>query len=114
MPKVAFPLTSFTDAEGNPLSNGYLLIRINTDVQTPGPGQIGAQSISRVQLDSNGVISGSPTFWGNAALNPPNTVYLLRSFTKNGQEVLSNLPVIVTGGVVGNGFGSAFGSSFAS
>lgn len=114
MAKVGFPLTTFNDSEGNPLSNGYLLIRLNKDAQAPDDTQIGSQTNSRITLDVDGVITGSPGFWGNATLHPSNTVYLLSAFRANGQRVIDNLPVTVIGGGVVSGFGLAFGSSFGS
>lgn len=112
MPRVAFPIQIFTDAEGNPLSLGFLLISLSTDAQTPDPGQIGYRMVSRVELDANGMISGMPTFWANSLLVPNTTVYLLSAYKENGQLVMKDVSVIVSGG--GGGFGVAFGSDFGS
>lgn len=95
MSRVAFPITTFTDLGGHPLGNGFILIQLNTDAKTPDPAQIGAGSVARVALDTNGVIVGSPTFWPNAQLLPVGTVYLLNTFTSEGQEVIENQPVTV-------------------
>jgi hypothetical protein len=107
------PITTFYTTDGAPLANGYLLLQINTDVQTPDPGQLGAQSVTRIQLDEDGTITGSPTFWGNQNLLPANSVYLLSAYTESGQQVLYRILVVVPPGTV-QGFGLAFGSSFGS
>lgn len=113
MPREAFPIQTFDDAAGNPLSLGYLLIRLSKDARTPDDGQLGAQVVSRVDLDANGAITSGPTFWGNSAMSPADTVYLLSAFTAAGQQVLHDEPVTVIGTGAG-GFGIAFGSSFGS
>lgn len=110
--KASFPQTTFTDAGGNPLSNGYLLIRLSADAQAPDSSQIASQRVMRVALDANGVITGGPEFWPNSEMNPSSTVYLLSVFRQNGQKLISDLPVTVVG--VSEGFGLAFGTSFAS
>lgn len=112
MPRVAFPIQTFTDAEGAPLSFGFLLISLSNDAQTPDPAQIGYRIKSRLDLDINGMITGMPTFWANALLTPNNTVYLLSTYKANGQLVLKDVSVVVSGG--GGGFGVAFGSDFGS
>lgn len=93
--RTAFPITEFFNLDGTPLASGYLAISINTDVNTPDPGQIGAQAVSHVELDAEGTITGSPTFWGNANLLPAGSVYLLSSYTAEGQQVLYRVPVTV-------------------
>lgn len=113
MPRVPFTVTTFTTPEGNPLSFGYLLIRLSKDARTPDDGQLGAQLTSRVDLDVNGAIAGTPTFWGNSTMTPADTVYILDAHTAQGQQVLSNIYIVVIGTGVG-GFGIAFGNSFGS
>lgn len=111
MSQVSFPISTFTDAEGNPLSNGYLLIRINTDAMSPS-GQICYQLQVRIPLDVNGEVSGSYLFWPNVSLNPLGSYYVLRAYAADGQLVLGPLTVIIGGGAFG--FGEAFGSYFGS
>ena len=86
---------SFTDAEGNPLSNGFLLFEINqgaivTDTETlVCPGKV-----IRIALGSNGVISPGQTIWPNNVLTPVNSnnqnqisFYTVTVFTESGQKV---------------------------
>lgn len=113
MPRVPFTVTTFTTPDGNPLSFGYLIIRLSKDARTPDNGQLGAQITSRVNLDVNGVIAGSPTFWGNSAMIPADTVYILDAYTAQGAQVLSNIYIVVIGTGIG-GFGIAFGNSLGS
>lgn len=108
---VNFPLTTFTDSEGSPLSNGYLIIRINTDALSP-VGQLCSQLLVRVPLDEDGVIEGTPQFQPNISLMPTGTYYVLRAYTESGQLALGPIIVVVPGGLLG--FGQAFGSYFGS
>lgn len=114
MARAAFPIQTFQDLDGTPLSSGYLLISLNKEVQSPDLAQVISQSPNRVNLDSTGNIEGTPLFWGNSALIPTDSMYLLSAYTANGQKVLSDVPIIVIGGGVTGGFGVAFGSSFGS
>jgi hypothetical protein len=95
MARVAFPITTFQDAEGNPLSFGYVLLSISTDVNTPDPAQLCEGMTSKITLDTNGVVVGSPTVWPNASLSPSNAVYLYSTYRQNGQEVAYNIPLTV-------------------
>lgn len=90
------PITTFTDAGGNPLSDGYVLLKLNTDAQANSFLQICAAATVRIDLDDNGTIMGSPTFWPNANLLPLGTVYLLSSYTEEGQQLSYNVPITVT------------------
>jgi len=114
MPRVPFPVTNFTDLDGSPLSDGYLIIRVTEDTQTPDGGQLCAGAVVQVDLDSGGNVEGSPTFWGNNAMLPNTTAYLLNSYNADGQKVLTNLYIVVQGTGPEAGFGEAFGSEFAS
>lgn len=95
MPRVAFPITTFQDADGNPLSFGYVLLIISTDVKTPDPVQICQGMVSKINLDVNGTVIGSPTVWANASLNPATSVYLYSTYSHIGQEVAYNVPLTV-------------------
>jgi len=113
MAQNGLPVTQFTDAEGNELANGFLLVNISTDSQTPN-GQLGAYSKVRVQLDGSGNVSGTPLFWPNVSLLPANTVYLLRAYTEEGQLVTVTPIVVTVTPSNPTGFGAAFGASFSS
>jgi len=85
MPKVSLPLTNFQNADGTPVANGTLQIRLNvngsvndTQIQT---------NFSTVSLDSSGNILGSPTFWPNVDINPTGTYYILSVYSQLGQLV---------------------------
>lgn len=94
MARSAFPITSFTNAEGDPLSFGYITVRLNTDARSDTNEQIVAGKSARIELDTNGAIVGSPSFWPTEELTP-DTVYLLSTFTNAGQGVLYDSPIIV-------------------
>lgn len=111
---VPFPITTFTDAEGNPLSNGYLILRISTDVVTPDDTQLCYQLAVTVPLDSQGVMNGNPLFWPNEGLLPIGSNYILRAYTAQGQLVFGPLVIVVPGGTTQTYFGTAFGSFFGS
>lgn len=114
MARAALPITQFTTADGNALSNGFILIRLSTDARS-SDGQVCAGTTVRLDLDDTGVPLGSPTFTTNATLSPDGTVYLLSAFTEAGAVVFEYLPVVVTGSTPGGtGFGLAFGAEFGS
>ena len=65
----------FQDALGNPLSNGYLVMRLQHDAVAFGNGQIVGNDAVRIPLDINGRIQGTvigaPIYiWPNTALLP--------------------------------------------
>lgn len=113
MAQVLFPITSYQDPDGNPLINGYLLINISDDVQTP-TGQLGYRSVARVNLDQDGNTEGTALFWPTTELVPNDRVYILRGFTEAGQLVLGPIGVAFSTGPNIDGFGAAFGMSFGS
>lgn len=94
MARGSLPISRFTTPDGKALINGYALIHLNRDAQE-GDTQICAGSVSRIDLDDNGVPIGSLTFPTNATLNPSGTVYLLSAYTENGAIVYQYMPVIV-------------------
>ena len=113
--RASLPQTQFTDSEGNPIANGYLIIRINTDAQVPVLLlQLVAGRTVQIPLDNNGNITGSGTtfLYPNSELSPDDTVYIVSVYTANGQLVSDDTIVVTSGGEFG--FASAFGSSFAS
>jgi hypothetical protein len=83
--KVALPINTFQLANGAPVANGNLLIRLSQ----PGSvddAQINANFTS-ISLNSSGQIEGSPTFWPNADILPAGTYYILLVFSSSGQRV---------------------------
>lgn len=112
MSQNTLPVTQFTDLAGSALANGYLLVSISTDVQTP-TGQLGCRRVVRVDLDASGNVSGTALFWPNASLAPTGTVYVLRAYTNAGQLALGPIYVTVISAAP-EGFGSGFGSTFGS
>lgn len=113
MARAALPITQFTTADGNALSNGFVLLRLNTDARTSS-GQVCAGTTVRVNLDNNGVPLLSPTFPTNDTMKPDGTVYLLSAYTEAGAVVFEYLPVTITSPIDNTGFGVAFGLSFGS
>ena len=94
MAQVAFPVTTFTDANDNPLANGYVLIRVSTDVQASS-GQLCAGMSVRVELNGSGVMSSVPQVWPNNELSPSGSVYILSAYTADGELVYGPEPVTV-------------------
>ena len=77
----------FQSALGDPLSYGYLFIRLNTDAMTVSHDQVCAGRVVRVPLDVNGnIILGSLSLWPNSQMTPP-TVYIITAYTAQGQLV---------------------------
>lgn len=110
MARQSFPYTAFTDSSGDPLSNGYALIKVSTDAQSPS-GQLCAGMTLRVALDSNGVMVNVPQVWPTDTLLPDGTVYILRAYTAEGEFVFGPRQVQIA---TVFGFGDSFGSSFGS
>lgn len=85
MAKVSLPLTNFQNADGTPVALGTLQIRLNingsvndTQLQT---------NTSVINLDVNGNVLGSPTFWPNADILPTGTYYIFSVYSAAGQLV---------------------------
>ena len=94
MAQASFPVTTFTDANDNPLANGYALISMSTDVQSSG-GQICAGAAERVTLNASGVMSAVPQVWPNNELSPIGSTYILSAYTADGELVYGPEPVTV-------------------
>lgn len=77
----------FQDAEGNPLSLGYLTVRINTDAVSGTGEQVSAGIVIKVPFDVNGAITTRAEFWPTDQLTPSNTRYIYRAYTARGQLV---------------------------
>lgn len=85
MARVALTVTNFQNADGSPVANGYIRIRLSQ------PGSSGGQQIqtnfTQISLDSNGNITGAPTFWPNASILPAGSYYILEVFNFHGQLI---------------------------
>lgn len=106
----AFPDTTFTDPSGEPLANGYALIKVSTDVQCPS-GMLCAGMTLRVALDSQGEMVSIPQVWPTDVLLPSGAVYILRAYTAEGELVFGPSQVQIATVL---GFGDSFGSRFGS
>lgn len=88
MARVAFPITTFTDPEGDPLSFGYVILTVSTDAMTPDNEQIAQGLGAVIKLDIDGQVTNNPMVWPNAELNPADTAYIYSVFTAMGQELV--------------------------
>jgi hypothetical protein len=75
---------SFVDSSNNPLANGLLTLRLNTDAQLSGD-QISAERIVNIPLDSSGAMSQNIS--RNDLMVPAGTVYFAKAYTAKGQLV---------------------------
>lgn len=94
MAQVAFPYTTFLDPSGAPLSNGYVLISLSQDVQSPN-GLLCRGMDTRVQLDSNGVMVAIPQVWQAVSLQPSGTWYLYSAYAADGQLALGPEAIVI-------------------
>ena len=86
---------SFTDSDGNILTNGYLLFKLSQDAVVNGNTLVCSGSVIKVPLDSNGNIITSPVYklWPNTVLNPSDTFYLVSAYSAIGQLVWGPNPL---------------------
>ena len=49
MARTTFPITTFTDLSGSPLSLGYITVRLSTDAKSPTSSQVCTQE-ARIEL----------------------------------------------------------------
>ena len=91
---VAWPYTQYTYPSGAPLSNGYVLIWLDTDAKTP-TGLICRGMSLRVPLDANGVMNPVPQVWQNVALLPSGCTYLQEAYTPDGELVLGPDSIVI-------------------
>jgi hypothetical protein len=110
----SFPITTFQDISGEPIAKGSLLISLSKDVATPSGGQLGAGNKVTVPLNDDGVVAGSPVFWENSALTPPDSIYIVRVYESNNELVSNQINVTVGNSPGAAGFGTSFGTSFGS
>jgi hypothetical protein len=94
MPQAPLPILTFNYTNGQPLSFGSLEMYINTDGQA-SQLQICAGVKVTVPLDVNGVVVGSPVFWPNADISPPNSMYVINVYSQEGQLVSTIFQTIV-------------------
>lgn len=85
----------FQDASGNPLSNGYLVFRLQHDGVALFTGQIVGGAAVRVPLDINGyvqgTISGAPVLmWPNNVLLPAGGSYIVWAYDSSNRLVWDN------------------------
>jgi hypothetical protein len=79
---------TFQDPQGNPLANGYLVLRLSHDGQSGTPNQVVSGLTQRVTLNSSGQISPAVAIYSNTGLLPANTFYYVRVFSADGTEVV--------------------------
>jgi hypothetical protein len=101
-------ITNFITADGAPVAEGELLIRLSKDCMSP-EGQVSTRTMT-FDLDDNGS-PGDPLFWPNASLNPADSTYWFQVRNGNGEIILQWQGIYVgPGGGGGSGFGSGFGT----
>ena len=80
----------FQDSEGDPLSFGYLKMKLSQDASVSGVGNICSGIEITIQLDVNGNVVASPaqSVWANTGgvLAPINTFYKVTGYTAAGQR----------------------------
>jgi len=92
MAQVGLTITKFVNPDDSPVANGSLTIRLSQDGSV---NDTQVQSVfTRIPLDAGGNVLGSPVFWPNNEISPPNTYYILRVYAASGQLVSG--PNIVT------------------
>lgn len=80
---------TFMSPTGEPLANGYLLLRLSHDGQSAAPNQVVSGPTIRVPLNSSGQISPAFAIYSNTNLLPANSFYIARAFDSTGTEVIS-------------------------
>jgi hypothetical protein len=80
---------AFQDVSGNPLANGFLLMKISQDGQVNYGTQVCAGSVLKVLLDANGNVLSSPAqfAWPNDVIYPSGTFYNVSAYSAEGQLV---------------------------
>jgi hypothetical protein len=81
---------AFQDGEGNPLSLGYLKMKLSQDASVSGVGNIcsGIEITIQLDVDGNVVTSPAQSVWANTGgiLAPINTYYKVTGYTAAGQR----------------------------
>lgn len=78
---------NFQDAQGNPLVNGYLLLRLSQDAVANSSDEIVAGYVVKITLDGSGNIVSGQYVWPNDVLSPSGTFYVVEARAANGQLV---------------------------
>jgi hypothetical protein len=105
-------ITNFITADGLPVADGEVSIRLNKDCMGPS-GQVSTRAVL-FALDSAGAPIGSPLFWPNNQLVPSDSVYIISVRNSEGQRILGPEGIFVGGSGTATGFGASFGASFGS
>jgi hypothetical protein len=79
---------TFQNPQGNPLANGYLIMRLSHDGQSGAPSQVVSGLSQRINLTANGQINPAVAIYSNTGLLPANTFYHVRAYDANGTEVI--------------------------
>ena len=85
----------FQDALGNPLANGYLIMRLQHDAAAPFNAQIVGNMAVKIPLDANGYVQGTFTgaqifIWPNDVLVPAGGTYLIWAYDANNRLAWDN------------------------
>ena len=105
-------ITNFLLANGLPVAEGEVFIRLDKDCQGPD-GQVSTR-VSSFFLDTTGAPVGSPEFWPNNELLPNDSAYLMSVKNAQGERILQWQQVFVGPSSSLTGFGESFGTSFGS
>jgi hypothetical protein len=84
MAKIPFPITTYQFANGLPVANGKLSVRLSQEGSV-ADGQLGVSPVT-IPLNSSGAIV-SGTFWPNSEILPVGTYYVISVYTQQGQLV---------------------------
>lgn len=95
----SLPITNFYTADGNPVVNGYITIRLNMDGTSTDEAV--NSKFTRISLDANGALVGNPQFVTNASISPTGTYYIVNVYKANGQLIGGPLIMFVSNGVIG-------------
>jgi len=91
MPLVTISGGNFQDGDGDPLSNGWILMRMSQDVRDPSTmTQIVSGTTIRVPLGPTGSVSGTPRVWSNDTLQPSGSFYRVTAYDSDGDQVWSH------------------------
>lgn len=87
--KVQLEGGAFQDAAGNPLADGYLLMRLSQDGVVNSDEQVASGIELKIALDSSGNVVTSPAqyVWPNDVITPSGTFYTVSAYTANGELV---------------------------
>ena len=84
-----------TDAQGTPLSNGYLLLQLSHDGNFSNSNQVVGGFRLRVALNSSGQTSAPVAIYSNTGLTPANSFYFITIYAADGTEVVPRSKVTI-------------------